>query len=114
MVRLIDNFYLEADDRQYAMFEWDGTFRKDGSMSRSRSMYIQRLDYVFETLLKILIRRRIDSPQVETLSDLRKHIDREISRLRAIFPKDEGMFREQAMEASMPAAAVGAEVDADE
>jgi hypothetical protein len=39
MIRLIENFYLDADDRQYILLEWDGSYDKKTGKNKQNVSY---------------------------------------------------------------------------
>lgn len=76
MIHLAENFYLDADDKQFILVEWDGSVskvqNKDGSFSRQykNQQYFSSFQSLLEKLSIIYIRRRIQKD--ETLVQLEK------------------------------------------
>lgn len=78
MIHLTDNYYLDADDKQYILLEWDGsvskTQNKDGSFSKQikNQQYFSNFQYLLEKLATIYVRKSI--AERETLEQLGKDL----------------------------------------
>jgi hypothetical protein len=65
MIHLVDNYYLDADDKQYILLEWDGSVsklqNKDGSFSKQlkNQQYFSNFQYLLEKLTIIYARKSI-------------------------------------------------------
>lgn len=88
MIHILDNFYLDQDDRQYILIEWAGKRQigkdgKDKGMSGASYSYIRELPDVFEHLLKILTRRKIGS--LTDISEIIEAVKSENDRMSELF-----------------------------
>ena len=76
MIHIIDNFYLDADDRQFILIEWDGktsTYKGSTKNEYKSQMFYSRFENVLEKLAVILQRRAIG--EVKTLQELGQKLD---------------------------------------
>ena len=65
MINLVDEFYLDADDRQFFLVEWDGKMVYNKMMKKDvpqygRTLYYTKFENVLEKLSLILQRRGIE------------------------------------------------------
>ena len=97
MITLLDDWYLDADPRQYILISWCGEYQYDKNgkskgMKNAEYFYIQKLSSVFDVLLTKLIRKAIKSEEILTLQQMEDRIFTEIKRLKQIFPETEDAF----------------------
>lgn len=84
MIRLIENFYLDADDRQYILLEWDGSYdKKTGKNKQNVSYwYCSKLASALDVLLSVLVRRGIAASEESGIPAVKKIIRDETDRIR--------------------------------
>jgi hypothetical protein len=88
MIHLIDDWYLDSDDRQYILIEWNGKMQidkngKNKGMSGASYRYIRELPEVFDHLLKIITRRKIAT--LTNITEIIEAIKSENDRMSELF-----------------------------
>ena len=74
MIKLVDNFYLDADDRNYILKEWDGKTVTDAKGITRKvgesNWYYGDIENLIKHLLDLYVRRGISNSNTEYLSQL--------------------------------------------
>jgi len=73
MINITGNIYLDADDYQYTLIQWEGQRRKDNTgMQNAKYRYYSNLESALKGLANILIRRNIQ--EVKSLEELKQAV----------------------------------------
>lgn len=92
MVKIIDDWYFEADDKQYILIHQyekaKGVFGKKGESSgetvvkREEIAYFQTVTAMLRRLAEILVREKVAEGQIQTIRDYIRELERIEKKLR--------------------------------
>lgn len=92
MIHLIDNYYLDADEQQFILTEWDGSFskkqNKDGTFSKEwkSQRFYRKVEDLLEKLTTLYLRKAIKEAttfeelnvKIKEIKDMIKEVGRKI------------------------------------
>ena len=90
MIHLYENWYLDADDKNYILTEWDGKTNKNGNRVVMGVHYITSLSDVFRFLGTIETRRKVKA--CTTMKELEAEVKAICGKLARVYAEAEERF----------------------